>query len=150
MQEISEQYFKGLEIEGFEGDLEKCRTPYRLDREGHEQDFRCFGEKDPGDVFRFFVRVHQDKLHRFIEKDLLNDPIWPPRQMRYSRLTVENYKEDEEFLQEAEDEYIYRLSRKITQENYVERQQKKVAVPFLWKEFRLLEERWQANSLGTS
>jgi glutamate synthase domain-containing protein 2/FAD/FMN-containing dehydrogenase/glutamate synthase domain-containing protein 3/glutamate synthase domain-containing protein 1/ferredoxin len=128
MQEILHQYLEGLEIEGFEGDPEKCRIPYRLDREGREQDFRCFGEKDPGDVFRFFVRVRPDELHHFIEKNLLNETIWPPRQMRYSNLSIENYREDKEFLQEAEDEYIYRLSRKVTQENYVERQQKKAAV----------------------
>ncbi len=85
MQEIMEQYFKGLELDGFDGDLEKCRIPYRRDEEGQEQDFRCFGEKDPGDVFRFFVRVRQEELYRFIENDLLNDPIWPPRQMRYPR-----------------------------------------------------------------
>jgi len=128
IQEILEHYFKGLEMEGLDGDLEKCRFRYRLDTEGHEQDFRCFGEKDPGDVFRFFVRVRQEELYRFIESELLNDPIWPPRQMRYQNLTIENYKDHMEFLQEAEDEYIYRLARKITRENYVEHQQKKVAV----------------------
>ena len=55
-------------------------------------------------------------------------PVWPPRLMRYRDLTVENYRTNTEFLQEAEDEYIYRLARKITRENYVEAQQKKVAV----------------------
>jgi len=74
------------------------------------------------------VRVRQEELYRFIESDLLNDPIWPPRQMRYRDLTIENYRRNSEFLEEAEDEYIYRLSRRITRENYVERQQKKVAV----------------------
>jgi glutamate synthase domain-containing protein 2/FAD/FMN-containing dehydrogenase/glutamate synthase domain-containing protein 3/ferredoxin len=128
MKEIFDQYFEGLELDGFDGDLEKCRILYRLDPEGHEQDFRLFGEKDPGDVFRFFVRVQQEELYRFIENDLLNDPIWPPRQMRYSDLTVKNYRDRIEFLQEAEDEYIYRLSRKITRENYAETLQKKAAV----------------------
>ena len=128
LQEIVEHYFKGLEIDEFDSDLEKCRIPYRLDKEGHEQDFRCFGEKDPGDVFRFFVRVRHEELHHFIESDLLNENIWPPRQMRYQDLTIENYRENKEFLQEAEDEYIYRFARKITRENYVELQQKKVAV----------------------
>ena len=128
MEEILDQYFKGLELDGFNGDLEKCRILYRLDQEGHEQDFHLFGEKDPGDVFRFFVRVRQEELYRFIENDLLNDPIWPPREMRYPDLTVENYRDRIEFLQEAEDEYIYRLSRKITRENYAEVPQKKAAV----------------------
>ena len=54
--------------------------------------------------------------------------IWPPRQVRYQNLTVENYNDHSEFLQEAEDEYIYRLSRRITKENYVDRSQKKAAV----------------------
>ena len=128
LQEIVEQYFKGLELDEFDGDLEKCRIPYRRDQEGQEKDFRCFGEKDPGDVFRFFVRVRQEELYHFIENDLLNDSIWPPRQMRYPDLTIENYRDNKEFLQEAEDEYIYRLARKITRENYVELQQKKAAV----------------------
>jgi glutamate synthase domain-containing protein 2/ferredoxin/glutamate synthase domain-containing protein 3/glutamate synthase domain-containing protein 1 len=128
MKEVCDRYFKGLELDGFDGDPEKCRIPYRLDQKGHEQDFTCFGEKDPGDVFRFFVRVHREELYRFVENDLLNDPIWPSRQMRYPDLTVENYKDRTEFLQEAEDEYIYRLSRQITRENYAETPQKKAAV----------------------
>ncbi len=128
MQQIQGQYFTGLWVNDFDGDIERCRVPYRRDQKGEEQDFRLFGEKDPGDVFRFFVRVRQEELFRFIEKDLLNDPIWPPRQIRYRDLTVENYKNSMEFLQEAEDEYIYRLSRRITRENYAEVQQKKAAI----------------------
>ena len=128
LKKIMEKYFKCLEVADDDGDLIRCRIPYRRGSQGEEGDFRLFGEKDPGDVFRFFVRVRQEELTRFIENDLLNDPIWPPRQMRYRNLTIENYKENKEFLQEAEDEYIYRLSRRITQENYVEHQQKRVAV----------------------
>ncbi len=128
MQEILLPYFTGLRVEDFDGDLEKCRIPYRRDQNGEEQDFRLFGEKDPGDVFRFFVRVRPEELYRFIENDLLKDPVWPPRQIRYRDLTVENYKNDIEFLHEAEDEYIYRLARIITRENYAEVQQKKAAV----------------------
>ena len=128
MKEIVDRYFKGLDLDDFNGDLEKCRILYKRDPEGREQDFRLFGEKDPGDVFRFFVRVRREELYRFIEKDLLNDPIWPPRPMRYRQLTAENYKSNRDFLQEAEDEYIYRLARKITRENYAEAQQKKAAV----------------------
>jgi glutamate synthase domain-containing protein 2/FAD/FMN-containing dehydrogenase/ferredoxin/glutamate synthase domain-containing protein 3 len=127
-QEILDQYFNGLEIDGLEGDLEKWRIPYRRDQKGEEQDFRLYGEKDPGDVFRFFVRVRLEELYRFIEKNLLNDPIWPPKEIRYRELTVENYKDSTEFLQEAEDEYIYRLSRRITRENYAEVQKKKAAI----------------------
>ncbi len=128
MKEIIDRYFTGLELDDFNGDPEKCRFPYRLDQEGHEQDFRLFGEKDPGDVFRFFVRVRREELYRFVENDLLKDAIWPPRQMRYRDLTVENYRTNIDFLQEAEDEYIYRLSRKITRENYAEVPEKKAAV----------------------
>ncbi len=128
MKEISDQYFKGLELNDFDNDIEKCRIPYKPDQEGHEQDFRLFGEKDPGDVFRFFARVRQEELGRFIENDLLNDTIWPPRQMRYRQITVENYRGNIDFLCEAEDEYIYRLGRKITREHYAEAREKKVAV----------------------
>jgi glutamate synthase domain-containing protein 2/glutamate synthase domain-containing protein 3/glutamate synthase domain-containing protein 1 len=128
MQQIYSQYFTGLWVDDFDGDLEKCRFPYQLDQGGHEKDFRLFGEKDPGDVFRFFARVRREELYRFIANDLLKDAIWPPRQMRYRDLTVENYRTNIDFLQEAEDEYIYRLSRKITRENYAEAPEKKAAV----------------------
>ncbi|MEW6376402.1 MAG: glutamate synthase-related protein, partial [Thermodesulfobacteriota bacterium] len=128
MQEIMEQYFKGLQLDEFDGNLEGCRIPYKRDEKGKEQDFRCYGEKDPGDVFRFFVRVRREELFRFIEEDLLNDPVWPPRAIRYRDLAVENYKEQIAFLQESEDEYIYRLARRITRGNYTELQKKKAAV----------------------
>jgi len=74
------------------------------------------------------VRVRQEELYHFIENDLLHDRIWPPREMRYRDLSIEKYRGNKEFLQEAEDEYIYRLARRITQENYLDHQQKKVAV----------------------
>jgi hypothetical protein len=128
IKEIVEKYFKGLAVDDFNGDLKRCRIPYRRGTQGEEEDFRLFGEKDPGDVFRFFVRVRPEELSRFIQEDLLKDPIWPPRLMRYRDLTVEHYRTNTEFLREAEDEYIYRLARKITRENYVDHQQKKVAV----------------------
>jgi glutamate synthase domain-containing protein 2/FAD/FMN-containing dehydrogenase/ferredoxin/glutamate synthase domain-containing protein 3 len=128
LQDVLKQYLNGLHIEDFNGDLEKCRIPYRRDPNGEEQDFRHFGEKDPGDVFRFFVRVRKEELYRFIEEDLMNDPIWPSRQIRYRELTAENYRSNIEFLQEAEDEYIYRLSRRITRENYTEAPQKMAAI----------------------
>ncbi len=128
IQEIITQYFKGLDIEGYDGDLEKCRIPFRRGAQGEEQDFRNFGEKDPGDVFRFFVRVRNEELYRYVKDELWHNPIWPCRQMRYSNLTIENYRGSKEFLQEAEDEYIYRLSQRITRENYVEARPKKAAV----------------------
>jgi glutamate synthase domain-containing protein 2/glutamate synthase domain-containing protein 3/ferredoxin len=128
MKEIMDKYFMDLDVADYDGDLKRCRIPYRRGAQGEERDFRFFGEKDPGDVFRFFVRVREGELYRFIEEDLLNDPIWPPRLMRYRDLTLGNYRTNTEFLHEAEDEYIYRLARKITRENYVEHQQKKVAV----------------------
>ncbi len=128
MKEVMENYFKGLHLEDFDGDLEKCRIPYRRNPQGHEIDFRSFGDRDPGDVFRFFVRVASEELSRFVEEDLLNDTVWPPRQMRYARLNAENHRADSEFLREAEDEYIYRLARRITRENYVGLSPKRAAV----------------------
>ena len=128
MKLIRERYFNGLEVAEDHPDLQRFRIPYRLNAEGQEEDFRRFGDKDPGDVFRFFVRVRQDELFRFIEDELLKDEIWPPRQMRYTHLHLQNYRQNRGFLQEAEDEYIYRLARRITKENYVEDPQKKAAV----------------------
>ncbi len=124
--EIQERYFKGLEM--VNADPFRCRIPYRTNGEGVEEDFRLFGERDPGDVFRFFVRVRNEELERFIEEELLHDEIWPPRALRYAHLTRENYGEDQDFLREAEDEYIYRLSRRITRENYVDNPQKRAAM----------------------
>ncbi len=128
MQEITEKYFGGLDLEDFDGNIERCRIPYRRNEQGEEKDFRSFGERDPGDVFRFFARVTRERLHRFIEEELLTDSIWPPRQLRYAAVTPENYRSFPEFLREAEDEYIYRLGRKITYENYVQGQVKRSAV----------------------
>jgi hypothetical protein len=128
MKQLHAQYFTGLDIEGFEGDYEKCRLPYKRNELGEERDFRDFGEKDPGDVFCFLVRVRPNELSRFIEQDLLKDPVWPPRSMRYPEVTAENYRNNLSFMQEAEDEYIYRLSRRITRENYAGLPQKRGAV----------------------
>ncbi len=125
---IIERYFKGLEVDGGDGPLERHRIPYRLNENGEEKDFRSFGQNDPGDLFLFFVRVRQDELRRFITEELLNDSIWPPKSIRYPHLTEENFQDDFDFLREAEDEYIYRLSRKMTKENYVEGQKKEAAV----------------------
>ncbi len=128
MQEILKHYFNGLEWDHADDTLEKCRVPYRRDEKGEEQDFRCFGENDPGDVFQFFVRVRKEELYHFIEEELWNDPVWPSRSMRYSDLTIQNYRDQQGFLQEAEDEYIYRLACRITRENYAEAQEKKAAI----------------------
>ncbi len=128
IQEIVDRYFRGFEVADGVGDLERCRIRYRRDAEGREQHFRLFGERDPGDVYRFFVRVRQEELHRFIEEELLADEIWPPLKIRYPHLTQRNYHANRDFLQEAEDEYIYRLARRITQENYVDPPEKKAAV----------------------
>ncbi len=128
MFEILEKYFKGIQLDGFDGDFENCRIPYRRDEKGQEQDFRCFGENDPGDVFHFFVRVHPEELYRFIENELLHDSTWSPCQIRFLELTSQNYRDNREFLHEAEDEYIYRLARRITRENYAEASTKKAAV----------------------
>jgi glutamate synthase domain-containing protein 2 len=132
MQEIMDRYFQGLQVDGFTGDLEEWRIPYKRSHNGsqsaEEMDFRCFGEKDPGDVFRFFVRVRPEELEQFVENELLPDPIWPPRQTRYRDLTRDNYRSHKAFMQEAEDEYIYRLGRTITRENYFQVREKKAAV----------------------
>jgi glutamate synthase domain-containing protein 2/FAD/FMN-containing dehydrogenase/ferredoxin/glutamate synthase domain-containing protein 3 len=128
MEELIGQYFKGLNVDGLSPDLETCRFPYKKDEKGQEQDFRKYGEKDPGDVFLFFVRVKPEELHRFIEKELWDDSVWPCRQMRYATLTLQGYRENKEFLQEAEDEYIYRLSHQITLEQYKDAQPKRAAV----------------------
>ena len=128
MREIMERYFSGLELVDFDGDMEACRIPYRRDEGGTEQDFRSFGERDPGDIFRFFVRVRREELRRFIEEELLGDMLWPPLEIRYRHLSREDYETDLSFLREAEDEYIYRLARKITYENYVQGRQKRVAI----------------------
>ena len=128
MEELTTQYLQGLEIDAWDGDFHKYRIPYRRNEKGEEEDFRSFGGRDPGDLFCFFVRVRQDELYRFVEDDLFHDPVWPVRPMRYPGVTLQNYKTHVPFLQEAEDEYMYRLARRITRENYAEVRQKKAAV----------------------
>jgi hypothetical protein len=60
LKKIMDRYFYGLEIHWFDGDLEKCRIPYRLDKNGEEIDFRSYGETDPGYLYLFFVRVRPE------------------------------------------------------------------------------------------
>jgi glutamate synthase domain-containing protein 2/ferredoxin/glutamate synthase domain-containing protein 3 len=132
MQEIMDRYFQGLQVDGFTGNMEEWRIPYKRSQNGslgaEEMDYRCFGENDPGDVFRFFVRVRPEVLEKFVESELLSDHVWPPRQIRYRELTRDNYRSNKAFVQEAEDEYIYRLGRTITRENYFQVREKKAAV----------------------
>lgn len=125
--EIAARDFGGLFLDDAPS-LAGRRMPYQRDPEGKERDFRDFGETDPGDVYRFFVRVRPEALRQFLREDLDHDPVWAPRAIRYAGMSLEACEASPEFLQEAEDEYIYRLARRITREHYREARPTRAAV----------------------
>ena len=48
MQEIVDRYFKGLQLDDFDGDLEKCRIPYRRDQKGARTGFPALRREGSG------------------------------------------------------------------------------------------------------
>ena len=101
--------------------VEKVIEPYKMDENGNERDYREFGNQhtDPGDIFRFFVRVKTSKLHEYIEEELLISPRFRYIQEYFPDVTTENYQDHEKFLQKAEDLYVFNHSIAVTQILYV-------------------------------
>lgn len=101
--------------------VEKVREPYKTGADGGERDYREFGNPntDPGDIFRFFVRVKPAALHEFIEKELLRLPRFEYIREYYPEVNSTNYKAHDRFIQKAEDLYVFNHSLMLTQILYV-------------------------------
>jgi glutamate synthase domain-containing protein 3/glutamate synthase domain-containing protein 1 len=161
MAEIAAKYFgdliifdrKGLPIFPLPDSLEVFRNP-RLQKHGRDITWEEANMAvDPGDIFRFFVRVKPAALLQFA-KDTLASCKWQvasghPKYLniagkwldyyiKYSDLLTEellagvevgsDFQNDpttKEFWSDLEDEYIYRLAFRLNQEYYIDPQQQK-------------------------
>jgi hypothetical protein len=104
-----------------EFDPEKCRESYKFDVHGSERDYREFGNDntDPGDIFKFFVRVKKRVLLDYIEKDLLVSGRPRFLEHLFPEINLENYKTSKTFLQKAEDQFVLNHSHDLTRILYV-------------------------------
>ncbi len=101
--------------------IEAVREPYKRDAEGQERDYREFGNEntDPGDVYRFFVRVKPEVLREFIEHQLLLAPRFEYFREFFPGVNATNYRQNARFLQKAEDLFVFNHSVMLTQILYV-------------------------------
>lgn len=101
--------------------IEKVRESYKKDKRGKERDYRDFGNPstDPGDIFRFFVRVKRDVLDDFINSALLLSPRFVYIREYFPDVNAGNYQDHAAFMRKAEDLYVFNHSVALTQILYV-------------------------------
>ena len=89
--------------------VEQARDFYKRDEQGNEADYRAFGNEqtDPGDIYRFFVRVKKQTVCQYIEETLLRFDWSKFLEHQFPGVTLENYREHGEFMQKAEDLYVF-------------------------------------------
>ncbi len=111
---------------------ERIRDSYKKDNQGKEKDYREFGNPntDPGDIFRWFVRVKKDVLKDFIERELLVSTRYAYVREYYPKVNAANYEESQAFLEKAEDIFVREHSSMLTQSLYIWQPE-----PKAWKEF---------------
>jgi len=161
MAEIVKKYFgelmicerNGQPIAQLPDSLEAFRNP-RLQKQGRDITWEEAGlAVDPGDIFRFFVRVKPVALLQFAKDTLASCKLqvasvhpkylnisgkWLDYYIKYSDLLTEEFlagidanrdlKTDpatQQFWCDLEDEYIYRLAFRLNQEYYIDPQQAK-------------------------
>ncbi len=100
---------------------EKCREPYKFDENNVERDYREFGNEntDPGDIFKFFVRVKKQVLYDYIENDFLLSGRPRFLEHLFPKINLQNYKSSETFLHKAEDLFVLNHSHDLTRILYV-------------------------------
>lgn len=133
-------YFEYFNQEGQpEGpDPSTVREPYKSNPGGHEFDYRKWGndDTDPGDIFCFFIRVKPVALYHYIEHSLFKYEWERFFAHRYPDITRDNYKEHPQFLQKAEDVFVFHHSTNLTRILYVsdiaDRQSEEgISIPYL-------------------
>ncbi|MCP5048894.1 MAG: hypothetical protein GY940_17115, partial [bacterium] len=102
-------------------DPAKIREPYKPDPDGKELDYRQWGNEDtdPGDIYGFFVRVKPESLYDYIENVLFKYDWERFFAHQYPDVGKENYKEKREFLQKAEDVFVFHHATNLTRILYV-------------------------------
>ncbi len=100
---------------------EGIREPYKKDDHGNERDYREFGNPntDPGDIFRYFVRVRPETLHQFIEEQLLRADRYLYIREYFPQVSRKNYRQHAHFMSKAEDLYVFNHSLQLSQILYV-------------------------------
>jgi glutamate synthase domain-containing protein 3 len=88
---------------------EMVRESYKTDDSGQELDYRSFGNDntDPGDIFRFFVRVKPESLYQYIEETIFKYDWARFFAHQFPGVSPENYKKMPTFLQKAEDVFVF-------------------------------------------
>ncbi|KAA3614970.1 MAG: FAD-binding protein [Calditrichaeota bacterium] len=96
--------------------IELVRDSYKRDEQGNEMDYREFGndQTDPGDIFRFFVKAKKEAVHNYIDKTLLKYDWSHFLEHQFPQITKENYMDSQDFLQKAEDLYVFDHSLNMT------------------------------------
>jgi len=99
----------------------EIRESYKRNSDGSERDYREFGNSntDPGDIFRFFVRVKKQILHDFIEKQLLTSSRYTYIREYFPEVNSNNYHNRTDFLSKAEDLFVFDHSVLLSQILYV-------------------------------
>ncbi|RMG67590.1 MAG: FAD-binding protein, partial [Calditrichaeota bacterium] len=112
-----EDAFRFIEPTGPSG----LREPYKKDDQGNERDYREFGNPntDPGDIFRYFVRVQPEALNRFIEEQLLKADRYLYIREYFPQVNKKNYHQHAHFMSKAEDLYVFNHSLQLSQILYV-------------------------------
>ncbi|NUM35480.1 MAG: alpha-hydroxy-acid oxidizing protein, partial [Candidatus Brocadiae bacterium] len=131
-EKIFQTYFAPYFDTTGETKVEKIRDSYKRNEYGQEKDYREFGNPntDPGDIFRWFVRVKKDALNQFIESELLTSTRYAYTREFYPQVNQDNYKDHQEFLEKAEDLFVREHSSVLTQSLYIWQPE-----PKAWKEF---------------
>jgi len=112
-----EPYF---DISG-ENQAGKIRERYKSSVDGKERDYRDFGSAatDPGDIFRFFLRVKPRVLQKFIEEEILLLPRFTYIREYFPQVRSHNYQKNPGFVRKAEDLFVFNHSVMVTQILYV-------------------------------
>jgi glutamate synthase domain-containing protein 2/ferredoxin/glutamate synthase domain-containing protein 1 len=100
-----EPYF---EFDSF-GAIERVRESYKTEKNGDERDYRNFGSEntDPGDIYCFFLRVKKDVLFHFIRNSILKLPRYIYIREYFPKVTITNFESHQEFINKAEDLFIF-------------------------------------------
>lgn len=102
-------------------DPKQNRESYKLNDQNQECDYRQFGNDntDPGDIFRFFIRVKKPVLYKYIENDLLRHGRPRFLEHLFPDINLQNYKSHAVFLNKAEDLFVLNHSHDLTRILYV-------------------------------
>ena len=114
------------------------RDSYRKNEAGEERDFRDFGSAstDPGDIYRFFVRVKKNALQYYIENNLFKEPQKSLWEILFPGINRENYRNNEKFLRKAEDSFVFNRSVLISSMLYAYEIKEEYRESFIERELR--------------